>query len=98
MNGLPELPEGYFFRVRPWTFGGGMGKYTLMVKLRRKTWWGSHPVGSSISEHTPEAIREAAHSALREWLQSLERKRTIHLRRQFVGDYPPKTLEQDFSG
>lgn len=91
MSGLPEAPEGHFFRVKKW-HSGLSSQYTLIVQLRRKTWYGSRKIGDSICEHTVISVRRAAESALAEALRKINRPKTLHLRDHFVGDYPPKTL------
>lgn len=41
-TGLPELPDGYVWRVREGTFSGlPEGQYeTLVVEVCRRSWWG----------------------------------------------------------
>jgi hypothetical protein len=92
---LPELPAGYFFRLKRWTYGGS--NYTIRVSLRKKTWWGSYQVADSLAEHNEESIQQGARFALNESRRKIASRLTIHDRKKFLGDYPPKKLG-DFEG
>ncbi|MEU3986099.1 hypothetical protein AB0F77_39585 [Streptomyces sp. NPDC026672] len=87
--GAPELPEGYFYRVRPESFG------LLVVEIRRQGRWFSSQVESCVLRpgDWPTAEDAIIHGCCRavEWwgdrkadAQSLEAARAFH------GDHDPK--------
>lgn len=83
MNQVPELPEGYFFRV----------SYAyldmLRVELRKKLRWGSRCVESDLAYPNDKSV-------LRE-MNDLKAKAFTPQPpdpcEKYLGDYPPKTLE-----
>lgn len=92
-TGLPEVPEGYFWRIKRWNYGHG--PYSLRVELRRRLAFGlSVAVEDSLSRHTEEDILRSANQVLRLSAARIENRRTINERDKFVGDYPPKSLTQ----
>lgn len=84
VTGLPELPEGYFWRI------ANRVSIYIDVEIRKKTWIGSKMVTqkvTTISDASARRIRTLAELAHRDvfgdgasW-------------RQILGDYPPKKLE-----
>lgn len=87
-TGLPELPEGHFWRITR-----SAGDY-LRVQIRRKLRLGSRVVAWSVvlkSKANPEEIVHAAGYAMRDLRQG---KRW----REYLGDYPPKTLNPSTEG
>lgn len=90
-TGLPDLPEGYFWRIRE-TY---RGSENIRVEIRKRRIIGSkriewHPV--SKSEVNPSRILSAAEYALM-WMRDggFDSKGTAW--KQHVGDYPPKKLQ-----
>lgn len=86
-TGLPELPEGYFWRVRI----GSM--HMTYVELRKKSWFGSLRVqrrraryydGDGEVLDPREEIITLAMSIMKEFNDPWT---------PFYGDYPPKKLE-----
>lgn len=88
-TGLPEIPEGYFWRVRY----SLMDRHYWYVELRQLSWYGSkiikrHTCAGRMNEYK---IREHADTIL--WVLGGKgavaqgRKRT-----DLTGDYPPKKL------
>lgn len=88
-TGLPELPEGYFWRVKT----GPLGIFPW-VELRKKTRFGSKKIdGSWWSGNNFRSIEaEIVYLASRIFEQfevAQERESKYHL----IGDYPPKSIE-----
>lgn len=82
-TGLPELPEGYFWRVV------NSGEEYVRVQVRRKTLFGSKVEGwcpVRKKEANKSTISSAARYAL------IESKQGTGWR-SYLGDYPPKKLE-----
>jgi hypothetical protein len=87
--GLPELPEGQFWRVTTGDWGN------VELEIRRKRRWGSTHVWSRLVESdeghvgvrllTPELIRNTA------WNMMLAIEAANH-GYGLLGDYPPKRL------
>lgn len=83
-TGLPELPEGYFWRVTP-----GSGSRYVYLQMRKRRWLGSKLIDDSIlrkSEITVELVQRRATKILLDFNPDSDYKK-------FVGDYPPKKLE-----
>lgn len=82
---LPELPEGYFFRISEWFDG----QYPLKIAIRKKVLFWTVEVSSgliSYSEANPYAIARIALGLT---------ERVVFERSDFLkytGDYPPKKL------
>lgn len=88
-TGLPELPEGWFYRITKFNYSGD--KYTLRVTVRkRRKYLPSKALGDSLSVHTEFGIREAAATAL----AKARRVSDWPDRKRFLGDYPPKSLNE----
>jgi hypothetical protein len=85
-TGLPELPEGHFWRIvdRHETI------YPVKLQLRRKTWYGSTVVATDISGSHPEYVLATAESLFSLVEARLSQKARV---KALVGDYPPKKLE-----
>lgn len=82
-TGLPEVPEGYFWRVKP-----SSGSY-ILVELRKKTWLGSTCVEWSVVRKDKASKYEiifVAHYVMEKW-HKVEPDLS-----HFYGDYPPKSL------
>lgn len=89
-TGLPELPAGHFWRISK--FNSAQSPYVLDVGIRRKVWFWSVEVGSALSKASPGDIRYAAGNALSRAHSALRASETRSWRKQYLGDYPPKTL------
>ena len=88
-TGLPELPEGWFYRITKFNYTDS--EYTLRVTVRkRRRFLPSKALGSSITRHTKEDIRQAAATALTNARRSSEWPE----RKKFLGNYPPKSLNE----
>lgn len=87
-TGMPVVPEGYFWRVKP----GQM--YAVIVELRRKWFWGfTHCVEDTLGDDLSEdGIRNLAAYVLNKWEQRAIQKREREEIRALFGDYPPKKL------
>lgn len=94
LTGLPELPDGYFWRV---TRVGGKGyANALYLSIRRKVLFFSVRVEYGMvrpyswAPTVEEGLRKRAKSILEDWQESA----ISHPRLDTVlGDYPPKKLE-----
>lgn len=86
-TGMPEVPKGYFWRVKP----GGM--YKLKVELRQRWFWGiSFEVEMCVTDDATEwGVRNNAAYILNRW-QERTRKATGKGVEALLGDYPPKKL------
>jgi hypothetical protein len=90
-TGLPELPEGYFFRVTPWS-GRNRYEYDLEVQLRRKLFIGSTKIDMALATNNPHRIYEAARMVKQRAMKVIYKEPgDIY---KYVGDYPPKKLER----
>ncbi|MEG2778200.1 MAG: hypothetical protein RR905_02810 [Aurantimicrobium sp.] len=108
-TGLPELPEGHFWRV-------SQGDYCVRLEIRkhRKRFgtklvirgrvrsirtegeerYLSRAVGEiSAEDFTPEAIFYSAHDVLAEWRTRDAAIHRYEKNKALLGDYPPKKLE-----
>ena len=86
-TGLPVVPDGHFWRIKK-----GVGN-CLRVQLRKRIWFGSSVVEwgvVSFSKASPEELSWTANWVLKE----LARKRSRGWKK-YIGDYPPKKLEQE---
>lgn len=84
MNQVPELPEGYFFRVSYAYLG------LLRIDLRKKLRWGSRSVGSELAYPNDKAVvREM--NVLKAEAFTPQPPDPFE---KYYGDYPPKTLER----
>lgn len=91
VTGLPELPEGYFWRVtaRYNHYTGEFAGLYVALMRREKRWWGGHSEYEIMGDaERLEAGRNTvvvtAEAVYRRWQCARERV-------QYVGDYPPKT-------
>jgi len=92
-TGLPELPEGYFFRVHKQS---SYSKYHYVTMFRKKQkrflfWTYTRNVELIFNDMihptlTKENVRQAAINCTRQW----ERWKSSD--GSLVGDYPPKSL------
>lgn len=101
LTGLPELPKGYFFRIKKWSIIGG-SRYDVDVIIRRRVFrWFSVSTGctsladSSSNGTYHSSIQDAAGFALQRCFNERFAKRVlrragIETRKAFLGDYPPK--------
>lgn len=105
-TGMPELPKGYFWRVRVKEEYFSLPE-RVFVDIRRKRLFGSEYVTGRLLHHktTPEGIYSAkglaapltdenvlhtAQLALKQW----ERKKAkAETEKRLLGDYPPNRLE-----
>jgi hypothetical protein len=87
--GAPELPEGWFYRVRPFLRTG------IQVEVRHRRWIGSTEVGTALdwprSSETGQALvvrmcREAFRDA---GLRGHDASR-LRDAREFIGDHDPR--------
>lgn len=97
-TGLPELPEGYFWRIKKST---GIRWNDIQIRRKRfigSTKMGEHPVCRTDEKITVDVIVRSA-----KYLLSLERVQQalapqtaepLPDPRQFYGDYPPKSLNK----
>ena len=95
-TGLPELPEGHFWRLAPEGYGRGveveirrkrLGLRALSVLVAHGTIYGTGAFATSIPYERVEVedVRRTAERVLETWA-SRSRGRSI------FGDYPPKSL------
>lgn len=90
-TGLPEVPEGYFWRVKKFNYD--YSRYTVDVQLRHRIWGGfSTEVANLLAEGNAESILNAALTVLRMWGREINAQAKRDEREQFIGDYPPKRL------
>ena len=82
MNQIPELPEGYFFRVKPTIFDA------LRIDLRKKLRWGSRCIEWNVTYPNDEAVLRAMNRLKAENFTP----QPPDPRNPYCGDYPPKTL------
>ena len=90
-TGLPELPEGHFWRVTT-------GFEGMEVQWRKPTWYGSKVVGSTEIDQTSAGVRirysqeitpeDVLHNAKYVYKQQERYQKN----RNLLGDYPPKKL------
>lgn len=91
-TGLPELPEGFFWRVK-----ANSWIEWYMLELRRKTWFGSIRITNRHIE--PTRVELSPRHIQREagWLIGTEKAKIglglIEKPASLLGDYPPKKLE-----
>lgn len=80
---VPELPEGYFFRVEP----DSVSKDFVTLELRKRGRWWSHLV-----DYVPLIANVDELTEYMEYLKTvLAEKSKRSDMRQYVGDYPPRT-------
>jgi hypothetical protein len=88
--GAPELPEGYFYRVRPFMRSG------LRVEIRRRQLVGSVAEEFGLtwpSEHYDDGLRLIVNACCRVHRKWLDREADAGLLRDaktFVGDHDPR--------
>jgi hypothetical protein len=82
----PELPPKYFFRVER----SPSRIYPLDVQLRRKRLIGSTFITSMLASNDPKDVHDTF-GLITERIKKLEANR--HITTDLLGDYPPKTLE-----
>jgi hypothetical protein len=83
LTGLPELPKGYFWRVKM------ILNEFVVVQIRKRLLWGSCAIeeASLIRQDVgPQRIQAVAFLALDRWT------RTRKDLGRYLGDYPPKKL------
>lgn len=87
-TGMPELPEGYFWRVKQ-----GYA-YAINVQLRKRVMGRlSVVVENSVNDDpTPWGVRNLAAYVLYRWETSTARKQEEAAIQNLYGDYPPKKL------
>jgi len=81
---LPELSNGFFWRVRSDSFG------FMMVEIRRKTRWGSKEEERGMvleDPPVPSAIQAAAERALKKFNERGDRASFLAEFRTYEGDY-----------
>jgi hypothetical protein len=91
-TGLPELPEGYFWRVRE--VGGTKYADSLYVCLMRRRWYGATEVERAMASQNSAWGPTMAH-ALRARAQHVVEDQFRTTTPDFaalLGDYPPKIL------
>lgn len=86
-TGLPELPEGYFWRVRT----GSLSRDYL--DLRKKTWYGSKVIDNRVLRYY-----DGEGNVIEPRVEILNRAKRIYGEfenpwDEYYGDYPPKKLE-----
>lgn len=79
----PEIPEGYFFRVKE----GPFGVYPWVELRKKNRWIGSREVGSAYQDSvnyktTEEEVEFLARMLTKDFLRKEERKKEI-----FTGDF-----------
>lgn len=82
----PELPPKYFFRVKR----SHSHIHPLDVQLRRKRPIGSTFIISMLASNDPKDVHDSI-ELITERIKKQEANR--HLTTDLLGDYPPKTLE-----
>lgn len=82
----PELPPKYFFRVKR----SHSHIYPLDVQLRRKRPIGSTIITNLLASNDPKDVHDTM-LLLIERIKKQEANR--HITTDLLGDYPPKTLE-----
>ena len=83
-TGLPELPEGYFWRVVE------IAAHITRVELRKKAWLGSRRVRSCRYYESYHTVREPGERILSCALGIMKEFHDPWA--EFYGDYPPKSL------
>lgn len=87
-TGLPELPEGYFWRVKESV------SIFVDVEIRKKWWVGSRQVAWTSmyrSQLSKQKILECARYVLSKWRRDVTETNDS---RALLGDYPPKSLNE----
>lgn len=101
-TGLPQLPEGYFFRIKKWNwFGSACTEYTVQVVIRRRflRWFSISTGCSSLADHRATSgwrtIPYAAINALDDFnKRAIPRSPAMKGRKALLGDYPPKVYKR----
>ncbi len=98
-HGLPELPAGYFWRVKNSDYHYFAGA-ELTMEIRQKRFLGSRSIRSSwvsspppwcdSSEVSASDVLDAAIKCLAGWNREKAEVQTVNT---LIGDYPPKRLE-----
>lgn len=83
-GGLPELPEGYFWRVRPLYLHSGFSR----IELRKKVWLYSIPLACGDIPDT--LINEQLVFIAEKVLLQHNRNLSAFFASDHYGDYPPK--------
>ncbi|MFD6361850.1 hypothetical protein ACFWFX_18660 [Streptomyces roseolus] len=89
--GAPELPEGYFYRVRPTHLTAGF----FVDVRRRRRFFGSSEMSSVVvypSEYisAEEAIVRACRSAHARWEAEEKERKSYRDAERFLGDHDPR--------
>lgn len=82
-SGLPKLPKGYFWRVKPCY--SRFCDYAVDVELRKRTWIFSHRVDDIFS--TVPGIPYSAAFLVESFYSTRSRYNGVD---DVIGDYPPK--------
>lgn len=102
-TGLPELPEGHFWRVST----DDCGEVKIAIRKHRKLWWSKRIIGGYVrhgEDHrhilslsnealTPAAIFATAEDCLEAWRERDAKRVRYETNRKLLGSYPPKKLE-----
>lgn len=85
-TGLPELPEGYFWRVKADSAG------TRVHRMRKRKLLPATSTGSSyIFPHLHGTVEQSIKRAARDVLNDNNNEESL---RTYKGDYPPNKLEK----
>lgn len=99
-TGLPQLPEGFFFRIKKWNYFYRT-EYTVQVMIRRRflRWFSISTGCDSLADHRATSgwhtIPYAAINALDDFnRRAIPRTPSMDTRKAFIGDYPPKVYKR----
>lgn len=84
-TGLPELPEGYFWRVKE-----SVGDYLRIQMRRRVFFWSEVVEWSGVNKNI--ASKFEIQMAAKHVLLLVQEKKVDPKWRKYLGDYPPKKL------
>ncbi|MFJ3248344.1 hypothetical protein [Streptomyces sp. NPDC086782] len=89
--GAPELPEGFFYRVRPFLAGSSI---TVQVRRQRR-FIGSEELAHAIvvpADHDGAlaAVVAGCRKSVQRWEESGDLRRAMHDASFFIGDHDPK--------
>lgn len=96
-TGLPELPEGYVWKVckanmnRQFLPGTYLGR-KLYVQVHKDSMYSYEPAVEVLAYASNASIRRAAFRALRKFNRKQAKSRRKDYLNEFVGTYPPKKL------
>lgn len=88
-TGMPEVPEGHFWRIKKHT-----AEYMVVQLRKRVLFWSVVVEDWTVNKAKASAgeILTAANFALRHLAQKRD---TTDSWKQYIGDYPPLTLQQE---